>query len=69
MGFFWNSNDGGKIKRNEMKKFIKIFPMQRWKNILKNLKDMMESYTRKKILSEKWFLDENYSKNIEQIVL
>ena len=23
----------------------------------------------KKILSEKWFLDENYSKNIEQIVL
>ena len=36
-----------------MKKFIKIFPMKRWKNILKNLKDMMESYTRKKILSEK----------------
>ena len=31
-----------------MKKFIKIFPMKRWKNILKNLKDMMESYTRKK---------------------
>ena len=63
MGFFWNSNDGGKIKRNEMKKFIKIFPMKRWKNILENTKNKKGNIHEKKILSEKRFLDENYSKN------
>ena len=36
-----------------MKKFIKIFPMQRWKNILENTKNKKGNIHEKKILSEK----------------